>query len=121
MNKTLEQLGVELGQLVQSKNIAYGSSFAKCGDFLQILYPEGIKPEQYVDVLLTVRIFDKLMRIATNKGAFQEVPWHDVAGYGLLGVYKEEGKGDSDELTINVSDTEHNADQRIPNDGRNVR
>jgi len=89
MNK-YEELAARVGKLVDEKNAAYGNSFAKVSDFLKILYPDGIKPEQYTDVLCIVRIFDKLMRIATKKGAFNESPWTDIAGYALLGLQKDE-------------------------------
>lgn len=76
----------EIGTLVAEKNAAYGSSFSKCGEFLRILYPDGLKPDQYQDALLLVRIFDKQMRIATAKEALSENPYRDIAGYGLLGA-----------------------------------
>jgi len=85
-----EQLGGEIGRLVAEKNAAYGDSFARCGAFLAILYPNGIKPAQYGDALALVRVFDKMMRIANNAGAFGESPWRDIAGYGLLGVAQSE-------------------------------
>lgn len=88
--KTLSEIGTEIGKLVEEKNQAYGSAFEKAGKILQVLYPEGIKPEQYSDMLATVRILDKLFRIATNKKAFNEEPWKDIAGYGILGVAKEQ-------------------------------
>jgi len=81
-----ETIAAEIGRLVEQKNQAYGSAFAKVGDFLRLLYPEGIKPEQYSDALLLVRIFDKQMRIATAKDALGENPFSDIAGYGILGV-----------------------------------
>lgn len=80
------KLGTAVGMLVAEKNKAYGDSFAKCGDFLRLLYPNGIKPEQYGDALALVRVFDKQMRIATDKDALGESPWQDVASYGLLGM-----------------------------------
>jgi len=79
----------EIGLLVREKNAAYGSSFAKCGDFLKLLYPDGMKPEQYGDALMLVRIFDKQMRIATAKDALGENPYRDIAGYGILGATGE--------------------------------
>jgi hypothetical protein len=85
---SFEELGLEIGALVESKNKAYGDSFAKTGEFLNILYPNGIQPEQYKDALCLVRIFDKQMRIATDKDAFGESPYRDIVGYGLLGVMK---------------------------------
>lgn len=78
------KLGQEIGELVQSKNKAYGSSFSKSGDILAILYPSGVRPGQYTDMLAIVRIVDKLFRIATDKDALGEDPWRDVAGYALL-------------------------------------
>lgn len=86
-----EQAGVNLGKLVAEKNRAYGDSFAKCGEFLKLLYPDGIEPDQYKDALSLVRIFDKQMRIANQKEAFSENPYRDIAGYGLLGMQDAEG------------------------------
>lgn len=89
---TYEKLGSEVGKLVDEKQVAYGNSYGKSGEVLQILYPDGVMPEQYTDMLAIVRVLDKLFRIATQKDAFGESPWRDVAGYGLLGVKKDEGR-----------------------------
>jgi hypothetical protein len=83
-----EALGAEIGKLVDEKQAAYGNSYGKSGDILKILYPGGVKPDQYVDMLGIVRVVDKLFRIATMKDAFGESPWKDIAGYGLLGALK---------------------------------
>jgi hypothetical protein len=73
----------KIGELVDKKNAQYGDSFNKSGEFLKILYPEGIKPDQYKDALALVRIFDKQMRIANgNQG--DENAYKDICGYGLL-------------------------------------
>mgnify|MGYP001490986316 FL=1 len=79
-----EQIARRIGRLVDEKNKAYGDAFHRSGEFLKILYPNGITPEQYGDMLAIVRVFDKLMRIANRKNAFGENPWNDVAGYGIL-------------------------------------
>lgn len=84
-----KNLANEIGELVDEKNAAYGNSFGEVGDFLKILYPNGISPDQYTDALCVVRIFDKLKRIASNKGAFGESPYRDIVGYGLLGLEKD--------------------------------
>ena len=81
-----EKLGQEIGKLVDEKQKAYGDSFGKSGALLCILYPDGVQPDQYKDMLAVVRIVDKLFRIATDKDAFEENPYRDIAGYGLLGV-----------------------------------
>jgi hypothetical protein len=79
-----EKIGTEIGKLVDEKNAAYGDAFNKSADFLNLLYPDGVKPEQYGDMLALVRDFDKSMRIATHKDALGENPWRDKAGYGIL-------------------------------------
>lgn len=84
------RVAAEIGDLVAEKNAAYGSSFERAGEILRVLYPSGIAPEQYGDALAIVRVIDKLFRIATRKDAFNESPWRDVAGYGVLGAAKDE-------------------------------
>ena len=85
-----ERIGTRIGKLVDKKNRAYGDSFNKSGAVLTTLYPDGIKPEQYTDMLCIIRILDKLFRIASQKEAFGESPYGDIAGYGILGVKKDE-------------------------------
>jgi hypothetical protein len=80
-----EQIGGEIGRLVDKKQRAYGRSSDRTGEIVQILYPAGITPSQYRDVLAIVRILDKVFRIATHaKDPKGENPWKDVAGYALL-------------------------------------
>jgi len=76
-----KELGERVGALVEEKNKAYGSSFDKAGEFLKLLYPNGITSEQYTDMLCMVRIFDKQMRIATDRDALGENPVKDIIGY----------------------------------------
>jgi hypothetical protein len=90
MTADFNTVATEVGALVTVKNAAYGDSFAKCGQFLALLYPGGIQPAQYDDALAMVRIFDKQMRVATRKDAFGESPYRDIAGYGILGATKDE-------------------------------
>jgi hypothetical protein len=87
--KSFTELANGIGKLVEEKNKAYGSAFDRAGDFLKILYPEGIKPDQYKDMLCIVRVFDKLMRIATSYEGTEEKKvesYSDLSGYGLLGL-----------------------------------
>lgn len=83
---TFNEIAKELGELVTEKNAAYGSAFQVSGDVLRLFYPDGVKPEQYKDLLLVARICDKLMRIASRKDAFGESPYKDIAGYAILGI-----------------------------------
>ena len=66
--------------------------FEKSEEILKVLYPDGIEPKQYKDMLAVTRIIDKLFRIATQKEAFGESPFKDIAGYGILGVANDEEK-----------------------------
>ena len=85
-----EKIGSEIGKLVEQKNQAYGNSFSNSRDVLKVLYPNGIMPEQYGDMLAITRIIDKLFRVATKKDAFGESPFKDIAGYGILGAANDE-------------------------------
>ena len=92
MKTVYEEISEKIGQLVAQKNAAYGSAFDKSGEILKVLYPNGIKPDQYTDALGTIRVIDKLFRIATAKDAFGESPWQDIAGYGILGTARKENE-----------------------------
>ncbi len=83
-SETILAIAQTLGTLVSQKNEAYGDAFSQAGNVIRVLYPDGVKPEQYVDLLVTVRIVDKLFRIANRKDALGENPWQDIAGYGIL-------------------------------------
>ena len=80
------EIAKEIGELVGEKNKAYGNSFENSSKILRILFPSGVPPVQYQDMLAIVRILDKLNRIASDKRAFDEDPWKDILGYALLSV-----------------------------------
>ena len=86
------EIGRQIGEIVQKKNEAYGDSFNQSEKVVLALWPNGVKPEQYKDLLAVIRIIDKLFRIATRKKAFGESPYSDIAGYGILGVANDEGE-----------------------------
>lgn len=88
--KAYEQLGADIGRLVESKQKSYGDSFGKSGQVLRLLYPTGITLEQLDDALTIVRIVDKLFRIATDRDALGESPYRDICGYGLSGAARVE-------------------------------
>ena len=94
MDNKYIKIAEEIGKLVQEKNEAYGNSFSECHKILSVLYPDGIKPEQFTDALAIIRVIDKLFRIATNKDALGESPWQDIAGYGILGVVNSKKKNE---------------------------
>jgi hypothetical protein len=89
-NKRFEEIGKTIGSLVEEKNKAYGDSFTRSQEVIKVLFPDGVKPEQYRDMLGMVRVIDKMFRIATDKDAFGESPWKDICGYAILGVAGDE-------------------------------
>lgn len=91
--KTFGQIATEVGALVTEKNRAYGSSFSTVGEAMRLLYPQGIAPQQMENALLLTRIWDKMMRIATDRTALGEDPFRDLIGYGILGVYMHQQEG----------------------------
>ena len=90
ITKPYHKIAREIADLVVQKQAAYGNSFGKAKEFIKILYPDGIPVERYGDMLTLVRIWDKIMRIATSKDALGESPYADILGYCLLAL-KEEG------------------------------
>lgn len=83
-NIDYEEIARGIGALIASKNKSYGDSFHKSGEVMRQLFPDGIYPENYTDVLALVRIVDKMFRIATDPTYGEESPWGDIAGYALL-------------------------------------
>jgi hypothetical protein len=89
------RLGTEIGKLVQRKNEQYGDSFAQAHQILEVLYPEGVQPEQYLDMLAVIRIIDKLFRVAHGSQG-DESPFFDIAGYGILGAVAHAERSDEE-------------------------
>jgi hypothetical protein len=78
---------IGLHNTLQKKREAYGDSFTQSGDFMRMLYPNGIPVEAMDDALTLVRIYDKMKRIANNPGKADpggEDPFHDIAGHAIL-------------------------------------
>jgi hypothetical protein len=93
---TYKHLGYDVGKLVEEKQVQYGDSVGKSARILETLFPSGIPVHSFPDALLIVRILDKLSRLAQRgpeaKDLGGESPWRDIAGYGLLGLMKDEKK-----------------------------
>jgi|TARA_R100001163_G_C4977246_1_gene134798 hypothetical protein len=97
MTNKFSDIGAEVGKLVHDKRVAYGDSFSRSGECLRQMFPEGIKPEQYDDLLTITRIIDKLFRLANDPSAFDENPYRDIVGYGLLGMHRHSSSSTSSE------------------------
>ena len=90
------QPAVELALLLEQKQKSYGDAFGSMEEVFKILYPNGISPYQYGDLLTVVRMLDKVFRIANmppeGKDAMGEEPYKDIAGYALLALEREKAK-----------------------------
>ena len=95
MKSNFADIGGDVGNLVAEKQAAYGDSFGRSGECLRQMFPDGIRLEQYDDLLTIARILDKLFRIANNKDAFDENPYQDIVGYGLLGMNRHSSSSTS--------------------------
>lgn len=88
--KNFVDIGHEIGLLLREKNASYGNSFEESEKVLKVLFPDGVPVEKYQDFLTITRIIDKLFRIATDKNAFSEDPWRDIAGYSILSIWSQQ-------------------------------
>lgn len=93
-----KSLAGRIAATVEEKQRTYGDSFNRGGDVLRVLYPTGIQPCQYDDLLAVARIVDKLFRVA-QRGADGrdlggESPYADIVGYGLLGAARDNGRNE---------------------------
>jgi hypothetical protein len=93
-NDIFKQIGTRLGELVKEKNTAYGDSFRDSPRVIEVLFPNGIKPDQYINVLVITRILDKIFRIANKPLSKKdsENSWQDIAGYAILMLGYEQEK-----------------------------
>ena len=85
-----EAIASEIGQLLNVKQKAYGNSFGELEKIINVLYPTGIVPAQYKNLLTLTRILDKVFRIANlpedGQDIMNEDPWKDIAGYSILAL-----------------------------------
>ena len=80
------ELGQEMGLLLEQKNAAYGDAFVQSVEFLLLLYPNGVSVDQYRDLLTSIRMFDKMKRVATDPDFAGEDARKDLIGYAMLNV-----------------------------------
>ena len=91
-----EKMGLELGKLVDQKQLAYGDAMTVCQKVIEVhlerYYDSSggfyrISPALLEHIIRQVRIIDKQCRIFSNPEGdlMGESPYKDIAGYGLLG------------------------------------
>lgn len=86
----LREIAASLGDLLVEKQRQYGDIVGSTSEILRQLYPDGIRPDQYDDLQVLVRVLDKLKRIASRgpdgRDSGGENPWQDTAGYAVLAL-----------------------------------
>jgi len=91
--RRLRYVGVEATKRTIDKNAKYGDAVRKVAAKMIIDFPDGIRPDQYEDMLLWVRTQDKLSRIASydpvKRQEDPESSWANISGYGQLGEEKD--------------------------------
>ena len=81
---TYHDLAREIADLLEVKQAQYGNSVGTAPAILALLYPDGVRVDQYPDMLTIVRMLDKFKRVATGHPSDAEDPWEDIAGYAIL-------------------------------------
>ena len=102
MANKFERIALEISSLTAEKNAAYGDSYTRACNILKELYPYGVQPNEYKDLLAVTRVIDKLFRIATRKDAFGESPWRDICGYSLLGIESDEKESKTEKERVSI-------------------
>jgi len=87
--KDFHALAAGLATMLEEKRQAYGQNMEIVPKVMELLYPNGVRPEHYPTMLLLVRILDKISRLASGGGrwALGEDAWKDIAGYALCAMY----------------------------------
>ena len=92
-----EAAGREIGALVDSKQAQYGDAISAVDDIMSILYPNGVPKEKMRDMLLIVRMLDKICRLSLGNGEGGESPFKDLTGYSILGDCHKKNGGKENE------------------------
>ena len=79
------KIAIEIAELVSEKQVKYGDSFGQSYKIFQVLYPNGVKPEDMKEFLTIVRVVDKLFRLSRGDQG-DESAWTDIMGYALLSL-----------------------------------
>jgi hypothetical protein len=85
------KIAQDVAVMLVDKNESYGNSYAKVGELMKILFPNGVPIDRMQEALVITRVLDKLGRLANSPEAFGESPWRDIAGYAILQLALWEG------------------------------
>lgn len=89
MQDKFKKITDDLAAILSTKDEAYGNAFDKTTQILSLLYPNGIRVEQYKDLHVIIRMLDKISRIARDNDPLGESPYMDIAGYSILSLARD--------------------------------
>ena len=89
MQDKFKKITDDLAAILSIKDEAYGNAFDKTTQILSLLYPNGIRVEQYKDLHVIIRMLDKISRIARDNDPLGESPYMDIAGYSILSLARD--------------------------------
>ncbi len=67
--QTATDLVKKFGDVIDGKDRSNGDNSARVANMMRELYPDGIQPDQYDEVLGMARILDKLSSVTSQEGA----------------------------------------------------
>lgn len=95
------QIAAAIGELVATKQEAYGDSFGKTTDVMHLLLSDyyNVADDTYVipgallgELLTIVRVLDKISRVVSSPDGDKmgESPYADIAGYAILALARSD-------------------------------
>lgn len=93
MTHHYDQTAASIAAMLETKQVQYGDSVGTAPAILALLYPDGVRVDQYADLLTVVRMLDKLKRVATANADDPEDAWVDLCGYSLLRLAERRKRG----------------------------
>ena len=79
-----EEIGGFVGLMTDRKNAALHNVLNRSGEMIRILYPHGIRTDQYGDFLILNRIIDNMCQIPSGGPALAQEAWLEIACFALM-------------------------------------
>lgn len=84
-----KEKALEVAEMLERKSEEYDAPYDSDNDFLKIMYPNGVAPDKYADMVLCLRLYDTLKKL-TKSGDTKYIEY--IAGYGILAMCEDRGE-----------------------------
>jgi hypothetical protein len=81
-----KEKALEVAEMLERKSEEYDAPYDSDNEFLKIMYPDGVPPNQYSNMVLCLRLYDTLKKL-TKTGDTKYIEY--IAGYGILAMCEE--------------------------------